>query len=66
MIVLHKNEMYQLDMSFLLFESLKKNPHNHEVEITQLTASTYKKQVTVPISEVEDYSVARNLQALTH
>lgn len=66
MIVIYKNELYQLDMSFMLFESLKRCNHNHQIEIEQLTSSTYKKHETVSISECEDYSIARNLQALAH
>lgn len=64
MIVLHKNELYQLEMPYLLFESFKNSHENHEVELLQLTNSTYKKQIKAPISEVEDWSIARNLQAL--
>lgn len=64
MIVIFRNELYQSEMSYLLFQSLKNDKHYHEVELLQLTNSTYKRQVTAPISECEDYSIARNLQAL--
>lgn len=64
MIVLCKNDLYTLEMPFLLFESLKRTSPTAEVEIIQYTQSTYKKQIKVSLSELEDYSVARNLNAL--
>lgn len=64
MIVLHKNGLYQLSMPFLLFESLKRTNPDNEVELEELTQSTYKKQVTAPLRDIEDYSIARNLEAL--
>jgi len=66
MIVLHKNDLWELNMPYLLFESLKRSSKNYEVELLQLNDSTYKKQIKVSIDEVEDYSVARNLQALAN
>ena len=64
MIVFYKNEMYQLEMPYLLFESLKRTSPDSNVDLEELTQSTYKKQVVAPLKEVEDYSIARNLQAL--
>lgn len=64
MIVLHKNQMYHLDLPFLLFDSLKRTSPDSEVEIEQLTNSTYKELKKAPLKEIEDYSIARNLQAL--
>ena len=53
-------------MPFLLFES-QKNLHPHmSVELQEVTSSTYKELVSAALSEVEDYSVARNLQALSN
>jgi spore coat polysaccharide biosynthesis protein SpsF (cytidylyltransferase family) len=66
MIVTYKNDLWSLEMPYLLFESLKKSSQNHQVELLQLNNSTYKKQVTVSVDEVEDYSIARNLQALAN
>lgn len=64
MLVLWKNNLYQLEMPFLLFESWKEHHKERTVEILQLTDSSYKKQEIVKIEELEDWSVARNLQAL--
>lgn len=66
MIVLHKNHLYDLDMPFLLYQSFKKSSPDVEVKLIQRTTSTYKKQLSVALREVEDYSIARNLQALTN
>jgi hypothetical protein len=64
MIVLYQNQRWELDMPYLLFESLKANGSSREVEITELTNSTYKRVTLVPINKLEDYSVVRNLNAL--
>jgi hypothetical protein len=64
MIVLYQNQRWELDMPYLLFESLKANGSSREVEITELTNSTYKRVTLVPINKLEDYSVVRNLYAL--
>ena len=64
MIVLYKNEMFQLDMPYRLFESWKENSPQQEVEILQLTSSSYRRQEKVEVRFLEDWSVARNLQAL--
>lgn len=64
MIVLHKNKFWELDMPFLLFESVKALKPNTSVTITEITQSSYKYQRKIKIIELEDYSVARNLQAL--
>jgi hypothetical protein len=64
MIVLYKNDLFELNMPFLLFESLKKSRSHSSVTILQVTQSTYKKELTVEINECEDYSIVRNLEAL--
>ena len=64
MIVLWKNKMWSLDMSYYLFKMLQKQNPNDEVQIIELTQSTYKEIKNVPISELSDYSVERNLRAL--
>jgi len=65
MVVLCRNKMWELDMSFRLFSSLQKTDPDCEVEIIELTASMYKQKIKVPISELNDYSVVRNLNALS-
>lgn len=64
LLVLYQNDLYDLDMPYLLFESFKSNRSLDEVELIQHNNSTYKRKVTAPLSEVEDYSKARNQQAL--
>jgi hypothetical protein len=64
MIVHYDNKRWELDMPYELFESLKANRSQREVEITEITNSTYKSVKLVPISKLEDHSVMRNLQAL--
>lgn len=64
MIVLWKNRMWSLDMSYCLFKMLQKQRPNEEVDLTELTGSTYKEIKKAPIGEVNDYSVERNLRAL--
>jgi len=56
--------MYQVEMPYRLFESLKRKSSNHQVEILELTQSTYKKQEKVNLCELEDWSIARNIEAL--
>lgn len=62
--VIYQNQTWELDMPYILFESLKDNRSHREVEITEVTKSTYKRVKLVPISKLEDYSVERNLRAL--
>lgn len=52
MIVLCRNELYQLELPFLLFQSWKRTDPYREVELLQLTDSTYKKQITAPLYEI--------------
>jgi len=66
MTVLYNNELFQLDMPYMLFQSWKLNSPQREVEILQLTSSTYRRQEKVAINFLEDWSVERNLQALGH
>jgi len=62
MIVLFKNKLWLLDMPYRLFESLKES--DTQVKITELTASMYKEEKKVPIKDLMDWSIARNLSAL--
>jgi len=62
--VLYDNQLWELDMPFLLFQSIKMTSSNKLVTLDEVTQSSYKKQVLAPISMVEDYSVARNMNAL--
>lgn len=64
MVVLCRNKLWNLDMPWLLYDSLKKHNPNEYVIIEELTQSSYKEQIEVPIKEVEDYSEARNKMAL--
>ena len=64
MIVFYNNKKYDLDMPFRVFWDLQNLCPQHEVEITERTSSTYKKVISVPIWKLEDYSIARNKQAL--
>lgn len=64
MLVLYDNQMWNLDMPYLLFESFKRSLSNKLVTLEEATQSSYKRQVTVPITKVEDYSIARNENAL--
>jgi len=64
MIVVYNNDRWRLDMPFMLFKSLKDSGSQRSVEITQISQSTYKKVEYVPIRDLEDYSIARNLNAL--
>jgi len=64
MTVLHNNQLFSLDMPFTLYESFKRNNPTLEIEILTLSSSTYQEKKIVPIKDVEDWSIARNLQAL--
>jgi len=64
MIVLWKNKLWKLEMPYMLFQSLQKDKSPREVKIEELTPSMYKEEKKVPICELEDWSVARNLCAL--
>ena len=64
MVVLSNNEMYSLKMDYDLFENLKKTNPKLKVEVFELTYSTYKRKIMLPIGDCVDWSVARNLQAL--
>lgn len=58
--------MCSLDIPFQLFESLKQSSPSYEVELIPLTQSTYKELKRAKIVDVEDYSIARNLNALSN
>jgi len=64
MVVLWKNKLWSLDMSYQLFAHLQEKRPNDETTITELTASMYKEEKRVPICELRDWSVERNLSAL--
>lgn len=64
MVVLYKNELYELNMRFYTFDYLKRSNPSLEVEVEKITQSTYKQIKKVPLSELKDYSVERNLAAL--
>ena len=65
MIVLYENELWVLErMSWRLFQNLQRTEPNLEVQIIELTQSTYKWETWVMICELEDWTIARNLQAL--
>lgn len=64
MIVLHNNQLFTLDMPFILFDSSKRTNPTLEVELFTLSSSTYQEKKIVPVKDVEDWSIARNLQAL--
>ena len=65
MIVLYQNGMYDLDMSYDLFESLKRVSPSFRVTLTEVTKSTYKKVVSTEVKNLTDYSIARNILALS-
>jgi len=64
MIVLWNNKLWNLDMSYDLFKNLQQESPLAEVKIEELTPSMYKQEKRVPISELNDWSVVRNLSAL--
>ena len=64
MVVIYKNDLYTLNMRYCIFESLKKSNPDMVVEIETLTSSTYKQVKEVPLSDLFDYSIERNLNAL--
>lgn len=64
MIVHYANKLWELDMPYELFESLKRGRKPYSVLITEKTNSSYKKQTTVYVTELEDYSIMRNTNAL--
>lgn len=66
MIVLYQGSMYELDMSYMLYESLKKISPKYRVTLTEINKSTYKKVVCTSIKNVIDYSTARNITSLMY
>jgi hypothetical protein len=66
MIVTHFGQKFEADLSHGLLENLKRTSPNFKVTITELSNSTYVGLKTVPISELEDWSIVRNLNALQH
>lgn len=64
MIVEFEGKRWELDMPFQLFESLKLSGSMREVEIVEINDSTYKRVKMVRLSQLEDYSIARNKRAL--
>jgi hypothetical protein len=51
-------------MPYRLFQSLKEAGSHLKVKILELTESSYKEEKEVPINDLEDWSVVRNLAAL--
>jgi len=66
MLVIYKNDFYTLDMQYCIFIGLQESCPECDVEIIHLDSSTYKKPLRVPIGELNDYSVERNLNALNN
>jgi hypothetical protein len=64
MLVLYENKLWNLEMSFALFENLKKTSPKMKVLIIESTASMYKSIKKPEIGELEDYSIVRNKCAL--
>jgi len=64
MIALYKNQLFELDMPWRLFQSLKKTSPDSEVKLLQLTDSSYKEQVSASLGEIDDWSIVRNMSAL--
>lgn len=64
MVVTYEGRKWELDMCYQLFESLKKQNPRMKVEVLETCGSSYKRMVVVPIGELKDYSVERNLHAL--
>ena len=64
MIVIYKGQKYEADMSHLLLENLKKVSPGMQIHIMELSESTYRQQIKVPIGELSDWSVERNKLAL--
>ena len=62
--VIYENQLFDLEIPYELFESLKNLHPDTSVEIMEVTSSNYKKRLDVPLSEVEDFSVYRNKIAL--
>lgn len=65
MLVLYKNNIYSLDMTYILFANLREGLPKMEVELYGVTDMDYiDKPLIAPIGELNDYSVERNLKAL--
>jgi hypothetical protein len=62
--VVYKNKTWELNMPFMLFQSLKEQKSGMTVNIEEVTQSSYKEITSVPLRELEDYSIARNMDAL--
>jgi len=64
MTVVYNNEKYEANLTHSLLENLKKVIPDMQVVITEDQCSTYKRTFKVSVSELEDWSVVRNKQAL--
>lgn len=62
--VIYKHKVWELNMPFLLFQSLKERKSGMTVNLEEVTQSSYKEITSVAIKELEDYSIARNIDAL--
>jgi hypothetical protein len=64
MVVLGRNKLWELDMPFVLFCDIKEKHPDTLMVVEELTESMYKEKKEIPIRELEDWSVARNMEAL--
>lgn len=64
MTVIYHNKLFNLDYDYQLFQNLKKTNPDLKVKVSSLSDSTYTYEEEIPLKEVEDWSVVRNLQAL--
>ena len=64
MIVYWQNRLWELDMSFDEFKNKQQQFPNKIVKIKLITPSMYETKKEVPVCELNDYSVVRNLNAL--
>jgi hypothetical protein len=62
--VIYNNQLFDLELPYQLFESLKRMHPETSVELMEVNQSSYKQRIDVPVSEVEDWSVYRNKTAL--
>jgi len=65
MIVLYENELWVLEkMPCHLFQNLKETEPFLDIELIELTQSTYKYKICVTVREIEEWKVKVNLSAL--
>lgn len=64
LIVIWRNKLWELDMPWRLYQSLKLRHPETIVKLEELTQSMYKEQKSVPIRETEDWTIFRNRMAV--